>query len=106
MLYTQMFSIAKLCARGHGVKETHTDISNVPQYKESDAWSICAVATLVYLFEGRLGFGGRVTAAQTIWGSSSNNFLTSSQPKQMDDDSVEVTMDNDRASAIEQLCSG
>lgn len=81
-------------------------ISNVPQYEGSNAWSDThGWPRSVYLFEGRLYFGGSRSRPQTIWGSSSNNFFdfSVSKPKQMDDDSVEVTMDNDRVSAIEQL---
>lgn len=89
-------------------------ISNIPQYDfdgdgqgvAEDTWSDArGWPRSVYLFEGRLFFGGSKSRPQTIWGSSSNNFFDFkvTTPNQLDDDSVEMTMDNDRVSAVEQL---
>ncbi|MGH6948832.1 MAG: hypothetical protein ACREDZ_15995, partial [Kiloniellales bacterium] len=58
----------------------------------------------VYLFEGRLYFGGSRSRPQTVWGSRANKFFDFATTEEaLDDEAVEMTLDNDRVSAVEQL---
>ncbi|MEM7046028.1 MAG: hypothetical protein AAF442_00030 [Pseudomonadota bacterium] len=85
-------------------------LKNIPKYKfgnaEEPTWSAArGWPRSVYLHEGRLYFGGSRARPQTIWGSNSNDFFDFrvTPNTQLDDDGVEMTLDNDRVSAVEQL---
>lgn len=58
----------------------------------------------VFIHQGRLLFGGSKSRPQTMWLSGSNNFfdfkMTTSQ---LDDEAIEITLDNDRVCAIQQV---
>ncbi len=58
----------------------------------------------VFLHQGRLYFGGSKSRPQTIWGSRSNDFFDFETTNDaLDDESVEMTFDNDRVCAVRQL---
>ncbi|MBN2751929.1 MAG: hypothetical protein JXQ84_04400 [Rhodospirillaceae bacterium] len=58
----------------------------------------------VFLHQGRLYFGGSKSRPQTIWGSTANNFFDfATTDDALDDEAVEMTFDNDRVCAIQQL---
>ena len=58
----------------------------------------------VFLFQGRLYFGGSKERPQTLWGSTSNNFFDfATTVDALDDEAVELSLDGDRVSAIEQI---
>jgi len=58
----------------------------------------------VFLHQGRLYFGGSKSRPQTVWGSTANSFFDfATTDDALDDESVELTFDNDRVCAIQQL---
>jgi hypothetical protein len=60
----------------------------------------------VFLHEGRLYFGGSKSRPQTIWGSRSGKFFDfETTTDALDDEAVEMTLDNDRVCAVQQLYS-
>lgn len=72
---------------------------------EEDAWSDQrGWPRSVNLFQGRLYFGQNRARPQTIWGSRAGSFFDfGTTPDALDDESVEMTLDNDRIAAVEQL---
>lgn len=86
---------------------------NIPSYQFSDEAGAQTEPTWsenrgwprsVYLFEGRLYFGGSRSRPQTIWGSKAGNFFDfGTTSEALDDEAVEMSLDGDRVSAIEQL---
>lgn len=88
-------------------------LSNVPTYQFSDeegeeeepTWSDArGWPRSVYLYEGRLYFGGSKARPQTIWGSKSGDFFNFATTEDvLDDEAVEMSLDGDRVSAVEQL---
>lgn len=58
----------------------------------------------VFLHQGRLYFGGSRARPQTLWGSRANAFFDfASSDDALDDEAVEITLDNDRVCAVQQL---
>jgi hypothetical protein len=88
-------------------------LSNVPQYDfdgagsgaAEDVWSATrGWPRSVFLHQGRLYFGGSKSRPQTIWGSTANSFFDfKTTDDALDDEAVEMTFDNDRVCAIQQL---
>lgn len=58
----------------------------------------------VFLHQGRLYFGGSKSRPQTVWGSTANSFFDfATTDDALDDEAVELTFDNDRVCAVQQL---
>ncbi len=108
-------SPAKLMRCGSHTAWALSDIvlENVPQYDfdgsgdgaAEDVWSAArGWPRSVFLHQGRLYFGGSKSRPQTIWGSTANSFFDfATTDDALDDEAVEMTFDNDRVCAVQQL---
>lgn len=106
---------AKLVRSGSHTSWTLSNITltNIPQYDFDGAGAGAAEAVwsstrgwprAVFLHQGRLYFGGSKSRPQTIWGSKANSFFDfGTTSSALDDEAVELTMDNDRVCAVQQL---
>lgn len=102
---------AKLVRQGSHAAWSLADIvlANVPRHDfgsgAEPVWSASrGWPRSVFLRQGRLYFGGSRARPQTIWGSRANGFFDfASTDDALDDEAVEITLDNDRVCAVQQL---
>ncbi len=102
---------AKLVRSGSHTSWTLSTITltNVPQYDfgsgNENVWSATrGWPRSVFLHQGRLYFGGSRARPQTVWGSGANDFFDfATTSSALDDEAVELTFDNDRVCAVQQL---
>lgn len=102
---------AKLMRQGSHTAWALSDLAltNVPQHDfgngEEDVWSAArGWPRSVFLHQGRLYFGGSKSRPQTVWGSTANSFFDfATTDDALDDEAVELTFDNDRVCAVQQL---
>lgn len=102
---------AKLMRQGSHSDWTLADLvlANVPKHDfgsgAEPVWSAArGWPRSVFLHQGRLYFGGSRARPQTVWGSRANAFFDfASTDEALDDEAVEVTLDNDRVCAVQQL---
>lgn len=103
---------ARLVRSGSHSSWTLSDIAltNIPTYKfdgttAEPVWSATrGWPRSVFLYQGRLYFGGSKSRPQTIWGSKANSFFDfGTTSSALDDEGVELTLDNDRVCAVHQL---
>lgn len=102
---------AKLVRQGSHAVWSLADIvlANVPRHDfgagAEPVWSAArGWPRSVFLHQGRLYFGGSRARPQTIWGSRANAFFDfASSDDALDDEAVEITLDNDRVCAVQQL---
>jgi hypothetical protein len=85
-------------------------LTNIPTYKfdgttAEPVWSAArGWPRSVFLHQGRLYFGGSKSRPQTVWGSTANSFFDfATTDDALDDEAVELTFDNDRVCAVQQL---
>jgi len=84
-------------------------LTNIPQHDfgggDEDVWSAArGWPRSVFLHQGRLYFGGSKSRPQTVWGSTANTFFDfATSDDALDDEAVELTFDNDRVCAVQQL---
>ncbi|WP_337997157.1 hypothetical protein [Oleispirillum naphthae] len=102
---------AKLMREGSHTSWALSDIAlaNIPQHDfgsgDEDVWSAArGWPRSVFLHQGRLYFGGSKSRPQTVWGSTANSFFDfATSDDALDDEAVELTFDNDRVCAVQQL---